>query len=87
MKSVCVPTFSAETIHGPQGRAHTVSNQDRHRMLGCGYGNAIESGAEMKILVIYAKERDEDAVRWLKNTITINKQGDIMFLKQYIHKA
>ena len=41
----------------------------------------------MKILVIYAKERDVDAVRWLKNTITINKQGDIMFLKQYIHKA
>ena len=68
MKSISVPIFAAETIHGPQGstlRAITT-------ITGCvDVVMEIKSGAETQILMVHVKEVDAGAIRWMDNIITI----------------
>jgi hypothetical protein len=68
VKSVSVPTFVAETIHGPQGstlRAIEI-------VTGClDSVMEIENGAETQILMIHVIEGGAGTIRWMENIIAI----------------
>ena len=68
VKSASVPTFVAETIHGPQGN----TLQAIEIVTRClNMDMVIESGSETQILTAYVKEGDTETTDWMENIVTI----------------